>query len=166
MPEDTLHTVYLALGANLGDRRANLAAALGSLPPAADLDRCSPIYETQPWGFKHQPAFLNMVARVLTRLSPQALLDHLKAVEIRLGRRPARRWGPRLIDMDILFYDDLVLKTSRLVIPHPRLQVRAFVLVPLADLAPSLVHPVLGRTVSELLAAVDVSGVVRYGTLD
>ncbi len=151
-------TVTLALGANLGDRPANLRAALAALSPSVVARQSSPIYETPPWGLTDQPAFLNMVLRGETDLEPAALLEHLKRLEIELGRAPSVRWGPRLIDMDILFYDDLVLDIPGLTIPHPRLHERAFVLVPLADIAPDLVHPVLGKPVRELLAAVDTTG--------
>ena len=155
--------IYLALGTNLGDRLANLRAAIASLPPAVTVLAESPVYETPPWGLTDQPAFLNMAFKGETRLSPLALLAHLKHLETELGRVPAVRYGPRLIDMDILFYDDLVLDTPELTLPHPRLHERAFALVPLADLEPDLVHPVLGKPVRELLAAVDTSGVKRFG---
>lgn len=153
--------VYLALGSNLGDRRANLQAAVAALPPAVVVRRCSPIYETPPWGVTEQPAFLNMTVEAETGLSPVELLAYLKRLESELGRRPAIRYGPRLIDLDLLFYDDLVLDSPSLVLPHPRLHERAFVLVPLADLAPDLLHPRLGQTVRQLLAAVDTTGIVR-----
>jgi 2-amino-4-hydroxy-6-hydroxymethyldihydropteridine diphosphokinase len=156
-------TIYLALGSNLGDRLANLHAAVAALPPDVTVLAGSPVYETPPWGYLEQPAFLNMALRGATSLSPQELLRHLKGLETGLGRVPSIRYGPRLIDMDILFYDDLVLATPGLTLPHPRLHERAFVLVPLADLAAGLRHPVLGRTVGELLAGVDASGVNRYG---
>jgi len=155
--------VTLALGTNLGDRSANLRAALAGLAPDVNVLAESPVYETPPWGLTDQPAFLNMVVRGATALAPRALLARLKALETELGRRPGIRWGPRLIDLDILFYDDLVLDEPGLVVPHPRLQERAFVLVPLADVAPGLVHPRLGKTVRELLAGVDTTGVKRHG---
>jgi 2-amino-4-hydroxy-6-hydroxymethyldihydropteridine diphosphokinase len=154
--------IYLALGTNLGDRFANLLAAIAALPSAVRLQAQSPIYETPPWGLTGQPAFLNMVLKGETDLVPLALLAHLKSLETKLGRQPAVHWGPRLIDMDILFYDELILNTPGLTIPHPLLQERAFVLVPLADLEPDLIHPVLGKPVSQLLAAVDTTGVKRY----
>ncbi len=131
-------TIYLALGSNLGDRSANLQAAISALPPAVRVLKESPVYETQPWGYTDQPAFLNMVLKGETSLGPVELLDHLKELETSLGRLPSVRWGPRLIDMDILFYADLVLDIRGLVIPHPHLHERPFVLVPLADLAPDL----------------------------
>jgi 2-amino-4-hydroxy-6-hydroxymethyldihydropteridine diphosphokinase len=157
-----MHIIYLALGTNLGDRFANLQAAIAALPPAVRVRSRSPVYETLPWGLTSQPAFLNMVLKGETALAPVELLKHLKLLETELGRLPSVRWGPRRIDMDILFFDRLILDTPELTIPHPRLHERAFVLVPLADLAPSLVHPVLGKPVSQLLAAVDTTGVKRY----
>ena len=157
-----MHIIYLALGTNLGDRFANLQAAIAALPPAVRVRSRSPVYETLPWGLTSQPAFLNMVLKGETALAPVELLKHLKLLETELGRLPSVRWGPRRIDMDILFFDRLILDTPELTIPHPRLHERAFVLVPLADLAPGLVHPVLGKPVSQLLAAVDTTGVKRY----
>ncbi len=157
------HLVYLALGTNLGDRPANLRAAIAALASIVTVLAESPVYETPPWGVTDQPPFLNMALKGETRLAPLALLTELKRLETRLGRRPSIRYGPRLIDMDILFYDDLILDSPELAIPHPRLHERAFVLVPLADLAPDLAHPVLGKSVRELLAAVDATGVIRYG---
>jgi 2-amino-4-hydroxy-6-hydroxymethyldihydropteridine diphosphokinase len=158
-----LSIVYLALGTNLGDRLANLQAATSALPPVVTVLASSPIYATPPWGVADQPAFLNMVLCGKTRLKPLALLAHLKHLETRLGRLPSIRYGPRKIDMDILFYNDILLNTPELTIPHPRLHERAFVLVPLADLAPDLVHPLFGRTIRQLLAQVDSTGVIPYG---
>lgn len=156
------HIVYLALGSNQGDRLANLAAVLRVLPPIADVTARSPIYETPPWGVLDQPKFLNQVLELDTGLSPRELLDTLKRLERELGRTSGVRYGPRLIDLDILFFDDLVMESDSLVIPHPRLAERAFVLVPLADLAPDLVHPVYGRSVRELLEKVDSDGIMHY----
>jgi 2-amino-4-hydroxy-6-hydroxymethyldihydropteridine diphosphokinase len=154
--------IYLALGTNLGDRPANLRAAIAALPPAVTVLVESPVYETPPWGVIDQPAFLNMVLKGVTSLKPVELLSTLKRLETKLGRIPDVRWGPRKIDMDILFYDDLILDKPGLTIPHPRLHERAFVLVPLADLAPDLVHPIFSKPVRELLAAVDTTGVKRH----
>lgn len=155
-------TVYLSLGTNLGDRLANLQAAIAALRPAVLPDDCSPVYETPPWGFEDQPAFLNQVIRGHTDLQPRELLQHLKEIESSMGRQPAIRYGPRIIDIDILFYDRLVLETGNLTIPHPHLGERAFVLVPLADLAPSLCHPVLDKTIRELRAEIDATGVTWH----
>jgi 2-amino-4-hydroxy-6-hydroxymethyldihydropteridine diphosphokinase len=154
--------VYLALGSNMGDRQANLEAALQALPPLVQVLKRSPIYETAPWGITDQPDFLNMVVLSRTSLALQPLLADLKRIESDLGRLPTRRYGPRLIDIDILFYDHVVLQTAELSVPHASLHERAFVLVPLADLAPGFVHPVLGQTVRQLLAKVDTSGVKPY----
>jgi 2-amino-4-hydroxy-6-hydroxymethyldihydropteridine diphosphokinase len=156
------HIVYLALGSNLDNRAANLKNAIGSLAPQMKVRKKSPVYETPPWGFRDQPAFLNQVVMVETYLEPEALLGHVKRLETALGRVPNFQNGPRLIDIDILFYDDLVLDLQPLVIPHPRLHERAFVLVPLNDIAPDLIHPVLGKPVSELLLDVDRMEIVEY----
>jgi 2-amino-4-hydroxy-6-hydroxymethyldihydropteridine diphosphokinase len=158
------HRLYLALGSNLGDRLVNLQAAQAALLPSVRLLTASPVYETPPWGYLDQPAFLNQVLEAETNLSPEDLLDFLKRLEVELGRQPGARYGPRLIDLDILFYDDLVLQSPRLTIPHPYLHERAFVLVPLADLAPGLYHPVLGQTIGDLLKQVDQTGIYLYQT--
>ena len=148
---------YLGLGTNLEDREANLEKALALLSAESGLRllRCSRIYETEPWGVADQPAFLNSVAEVATWLAPERLLDVCKDVENRMGRRPGIRWGPRLIDVDILLYGNLVVQLPHLEIPHPRLHLRAFALVPLAELAATAVHPVLGKTIGNLAGTVE-----------
>jgi 2-amino-4-hydroxy-6-hydroxymethyldihydropteridine diphosphokinase len=156
------HNTFLALGTNLGDRLANLHAAAAALPPQVKVLQTSPVYQTAPWGYLDQPDFLNQALQAETMLSPQELLQYLKKLETELGRRPGIRFGPRLIDLDILFYDDLILKTDLLTIPHARLAERAFVLAPLAAIAPELRHPVLGRTIRQLLQEVDASNVHLY----
>lgn len=154
--------VFIAMGANLGNRMSNLRQALRALPPAVQPLQVSPVYETLPWGYEQQPVFLNAVLEAETRLKPGALLAHLKEIEVRLGRQPGFRNGPRVIDLDVLFYELQVINLPGLEIPHPKLHERAFVLVPLADLAPDFLHPVLLRTVLELLLEVDQSGVQQY----
>lgn len=157
--ENIDHIVYLALGTNTGDRLANLRATLASLPPEVQVEAESSVYETEPWGYIDQPAFLNMVIRAGTNLPPLELLAYLKALERTLGRVPTFQNGPRLIDMDILFYDSLTLDMPELSLPHLRLHERAFVLVPLAEIAPELMYPRLGRSVAQLLETVDRHGV-------
>ena len=154
------HVVYLSLGSNMGNRLANLKAAISNLAPQMTLKKKSSVYETPPWGFTDQPGFLNQVVKVETYLQPEPLLGHLKRLESALGRVPSFENGPRLIDIDILFFDDVILDTATIAIPHPRLHKRAFVLVPLAELEPDLLHPVLRKTVSELLDGVDRSGIL------
>ncbi|MBA3945122.1 MAG: 2-amino-4-hydroxy-6-hydroxymethyldihydropteridine diphosphokinase [Herpetosiphonaceae bacterium] len=152
-------TVTLGLGSNLGDRLLQLSRAREALGQTLDHIRCSPIYETAPWGVKEQPQFLNAVCQGMTKLDPASLLRLLKQIEQRLGRVASRPWGPRAIDLDLLFYDDRLLDSPTLTVPHPLLHERAFVLVPLADLAPTLVHPRTGTTIAELRSGVDISDV-------
>jgi 2-amino-4-hydroxy-6-hydroxymethyldihydropteridine diphosphokinase len=156
-----LSLVYIALGSNLGDRAANLAKAREMLADDIQVLKCSSIYQTAPWGYSEQDDFFNQVLECETLLRPLILLNRLKKVEKKMGRKKTFRNGPRVIDLDILFYDDLILKTRRLVIPHPGLHERAFVLVPMAEVNPGFVHPVLGKTIVALLAKVDQAGVVR-----
>ena len=149
--EMSVARVYLGLGSNLGDRAANIERALQMLSERVRLTARSSLYETEPVGLRDQPWFLNMVCAGETDLAPKALLDFVKGIERAMGRVETVRFGPRLIDIDILFYDDLVFKTPDLEIPHPRLTERAFVLVPLVEIAPHLIHPLLGLTVQEIL---------------
>jgi 2-amino-4-hydroxy-6-hydroxymethyldihydropteridine diphosphokinase len=122
----------------------------------------SQVYETPPWGIEDQPKFLNQVVKAKTYLEPEQLLKHLKRLEVALGRKESVPNGPRLIDIDILFYDDLVLNTPTVVIPHPRLHERGFVLLPLMDIAPGLVHPVSKQSVREMAAVSDVAGIEKF----
>ncbi len=143
-------TVYLGLGSNLGDRQHNLDLAIDFLKERLKIEKSSPVYDTAPVGDTNQPRFLNMVLQVSTRLPAPTLLFMAKGIEAKLGRVPID--SPRPIDIDILFYGDQVINTPpQLVVPHPRLIERAFVLVPLADIAPDLVHPVNKKTVKQLL---------------
>ena len=155
------HIVYLALGSNLGDRQENLQQAIAALSPHMDVKAKSPIYETPPWGIEDQPKFFNQVIKADTYLQPEPLLKHLKRLEVALGRKPNVRNGPRLIDIDILFYDHLVLNTPLLTVPHPRMHERGFVLLPLMDIAPELIHPVLKKSVRELAAASSLEGIAQ-----
>lgn len=153
--------VYLALGSNLGDRLRNLRDAVKQLSPAVRVTRVSSVYDTEPWGMTDQPRFLNIVVEAETALPPAALLKLLKGIECAMGRRDTVRYGPRVVDLDILLYDDWVFKTSVLEIPHPRLAERRFVLVPLSEIAPEMRHPRLKRTMRELLAQLPDPGDVH-----
>jgi len=156
------HTIYLSLGSNLGNRASNLKEAVSSLPPQITVKKRSNVYETPPWGYTEQDNFLNQVIMATTYLEPEPLLKHIKRLEVALGRKTTFRYGPRLIDIDILFYDDLVLDTPSLVIPHPHLHERGFVLLPMMDIAPDLMHPVQKKSIRELTARNSTSGIAKY----
>ena len=155
------HIVYLALGSNLGNRAANLKEAITSLAPQMDLKAKSKVYETPPWGYAEQEKFLNQVLQVKTYVKPEPLLKHLKRLEVALGRVPSFPNGPRLIDIDILFYDDLVFQSPLLEIPHPHVHERGFVLLPMLDIAPDYIHPVKQKSVRDLIAGCDLQGIVQ-----
>ena len=154
--------VFLGLGSNLGDRLENLRAAVTAIKQFADVQEWSSIYETPPWGLLEQPYFFNMVVSVRTNLEPPALLSAIKSLETRLGRVPSERYGPRLIDIDILLYGNEIYHLDDLQIPHPRLTERPFVLVPLVEIAPNRQHPVLKERLSELITQIDVSDVELF----
>jgi 2-amino-4-hydroxy-6-hydroxymethyldihydropteridine diphosphokinase len=157
------HVVYLALGSNLGNRAANLKEAIASLPPQMEVKARSKVYETPPWGHIEQEKFYNQVLKVKTYLEPEQLLKHLKRLEVALGRIASFRNGPRLIDIDILFYDDLVFESPVLTLPHPRVHERGFVLLPMMDIAPDFMHPVKQRSIRDLIAGCDLRGIVQIG---
>src|SRR6266699_1098620 len=154
-----MHIVYLAFGSNLGDRYSNLAAALQRLHDVVEIRAVSSIYETDPVGYLDQPRFYNIVCSGTTVLPAPELLKYEK--ESALGRQPSFRNGPRLIDIDIIFYDDLLISQGNLTIPHPRMAERAFVLVPLVEIAPQVVDPISGHTAQELLQNVSQEGVKK-----
>ncbi len=154
--------IYLGLGSNLGDRGANLQSALLHMEQwGIEVTNTSALYEAEPVGKIDQPWFLNMVVEVETDKSPADLLMALNSIERSLGRERKEKWGPRIIDIDILFYDQFVLNDPELTIPHPFLQERKFVLLPLASIAPNFVHPIFKKTVEQLLKECSDESIVR-----
>ena len=154
--------VYLSLGSNLGDRQANLRAAIDALPAAGVcVERVSSFYETEPVDYLEQPWFLNCVVQGNTAVSPLPLLRSLRNIEIHLGSQKAFAKGPRLLDIDILLYGDETFDAPELQIPHPRMLQRKFVLAPLAEIAPSLKHPAWQQTVSKFLALTSDASQIR-----
>lgn len=151
---------FISIGSNTGDKPLNCRKAFELLSgnPAIAVVKKSSFYETQAWGYKDQPSFVNAAAEIATSLTPDELLAHLKSVESAMGRTETFRWGPRVIDLDIIFYDGLVMDTAALTIPHPEAHERAFVLIPLAEIAPEFVHPVLKKTILELAACLKDAG--------
>jgi len=156
--------VFLSLGSNVGDRKHSIECALDHLSRKSTtaLTAVSSLYETEPWGNTDQSTFYNLTVEIGTALEPLELLNTVKLIERRLGREPGPRWGPRVIDIDIVLWESLVLDTPEISIPHPHFRERAFVLVPLSEIAPAIIDPSSGLSVSELLERVQgVSGVHR-----
>ncbi|HZP59306.1 MAG TPA: 2-amino-4-hydroxy-6-hydroxymethyldihydropteridine diphosphokinase [Opitutaceae bacterium] len=161
-----MNTAYLGLGSNLGDRRRHLTEAIRQLNAGPDtrVTAVSSVYETAPVGVTAQPDFLNLAVRVDTRHPARELLDQCLHIEAGLGRVRSERWGPRTIDIDLLLYADACIRDARLQVPHPRMQERSFVLIPLAEIAPEL--RLAGGTVAEWAARLGAAGVRRLGPLE
>ncbi len=160
---------FIGLGANLGDRVANIRKAIELLGDCKDVEvlRCASLYETEPVGVEAQPWFINTVVEIETKLTPGELFKRCKQIEDQVGRSHKGRWGPREIDVDLLLFGDVIVNRDELKIPHPELHKRRFVLVPLCELAASLVHPVLKKSVKELLTQLaDEKAVKRYEERD
>jgi len=157
-----IHMVFIALGSNIGNRARALNEASDLMPPDIIPISFSKVYETPPWGYEDQPPFLNQVIKARTHLSPIAVLKRLKEIEQALGRQPIFRYGPRLIDLDILFYDDLKYKSEKLTIPHPEIANRAFVLVPLMEIAPNYIHPVIHKKIVDMAAQIEVNSIIEF----
>ena len=143
---------YIGIGSNLGNREENCQKAIALLiEKNIKITKRSSLYETEPWGVKEQPRFINMALEIETNLEPGILLKTIKEIENSMGRLEGMRWGPRIIDLDILLYDDLILKTHDLEIPHPGIKDREFVLKPLSEIAPDKIHPILKKSIKTLL---------------
>ena len=150
---NSMYLAYIGFGSNIGDRLAHIQNAIHILSETEGitLQKISSLYKTDPVGYEEQAQFLNGVAAIQTSLSPLSLLHTLKDIETAVGRQHRIRWGPREIDLDILIYGDLCVQTEKLVVPHPEMHLRGFVLVPLAEIAPDLVHPVFQVSIQTLL---------------
>jgi 7,8-dihydro-6-hydroxymethylpterin-pyrophosphokinase len=159
--------VYLSLGSNLGNRRANLKKALGLLGESIEIVKVSSVYDTEPIGVGEQPRFLNLMCHVSTDVGPMQLLSFVKGIESSMGRDLSLNNAPRVIDIDIILYGDTIMESPELTIPHLRMWERAFVLVPFAEIAPDVVHPVSGERIDELAARVEGrKGVVKKRRLE
>lgn len=146
-----MHTAYLLIGGNLGSREQNLSNAISLLNTVGNITATSSVYETAAWGVENQPSFLNQALGLQTKLQPQQLMAQLLLIEQQLGRVRGQKFGPRLVDIDILLMDDVLLQCETLTIPHPSLHLRNFALTPLAEIAGNIIHPVFNKTITELL---------------
>ncbi|KAA3658456.1 MAG: 2-amino-4-hydroxy-6-hydroxymethyldihydropteridine diphosphokinase [Chloroflexi bacterium] len=154
-----MNTIFLGMGTNLGDRQQNLQRAVDGLAAGMTITAVSQLYETPPWGVDEQPAFFNMCLAANTMQTPDQLLPFIKNLEKKIGRTPTYHWGPRLIDIDILFYNNDIIIEPDLTVPHLHMANRAFVLAPLADIALDFLHPQTGKSVEQMLDAVDKMGI-------
>jgi len=149
---------YLSIGSNQGGRVENCVIAVAKLAHKMEVLRVSPVYMTEPWGKTDQPEFMNVAVEIETQLSSHELLSACKKIEDMMGRKPGERWGPRIIDLDVLLYEDRVVEEEDLILPHPRMHERRFVLQPLTDIAPQVRHPLFKKTVAELLDDLGAGG--------
>ncbi len=155
--------VFLGLGSNIGKKKRNILNAIELLKKNENIEvkDISKFYSSPPYGFEEQESFVNCVVEIYTDFTPQKLLEEIKKMEKALGRKPTFRWGPRIIDIDIIFYNNLILKEKNLEIPHPDIQNRAFVLVPMAEIDSEFVHPVLNKTIYQLMNELDLREILQ-----
>ncbi|MCK4404209.1 MAG: 2-amino-4-hydroxy-6-hydroxymethyldihydropteridine diphosphokinase [candidate division Zixibacteria bacterium] len=156
-------TVHVSLGSNLGDRFQHLRTAIEKIEESDKIliKEVSSVYESEPVGYENQRWFLNLVFEVQTSFDPLLLLEYLLAIEDQMGRKREEKWGARNIDLDLLLYDNLIVNSDRLTIPHPQMHQRRFVLIPLAQIAPQLLHPLLKKTVRQLLESCEDKSMVK-----
>lgn len=159
-----MYSVFIGIGSNLGNRIANCNEGLEQISKMSKIIKTSSLYESEPVGVENQPKFINAVVNIKTLLSPFNLLDSLKLIEKKVGRKKTFRWGPRVLDLDILFYDKLILNDEKLTIPHAELHNRIFTLMPMAEIEPNFEHPTINKSVDKLLNDLDYSNnIVKIG---